>query len=85
MTEPTLCGILSLMHTIRFNEIFKINDPTQRLIAGIVFQAFVDMYHSPTPEVAGAAEDFLRSGGGAWNDYTDYDIKEMFDKYMEDK
>lgn len=73
------------MHTIRFNEIFKINDPAQRVIAGIVFQAFVDMYDPPTPEEGEAAEEFLRSGGGVWQEFVDYDIKAMYERYKENK
>ena len=84
LTELELCGILYLMRK-GTSEILKIADPAQRLVAAIIFQAFGDIYYSPTPEIVADAEEFLRSGGGVWNDFVDYDISELYRRYVEEQ
>ena len=68
------------------SEILKIEDPAKRVAAAVIFQAFLDLYYSSTPELVESAQAFLENGAGEWADYFDHDfIPQMYERFKEDE
>lgn len=72
------------MYDKAMSEIMKIPDPSQRLIAAIIYQAIEDAL-SPTPLERGGlssreeADRFLNSRGGVYDYLVSYNIKEIYE------
>jgi len=63
-------------------EILEIDDPYERLLYGIVYQAFLDFYyHRYNMSLRLPAFTFLVSGGGVWKQYLRTNIKRDFIRY----
>ena len=62
-------------------EILNCHHPYDRLLAAIIYQAFLDYECSPAE--AEDAGKFLASGGGQWKHIIDYDLAKIFKAYKE--
>jgi len=63
-------------------EILEIEDPYQRLLYAIVYQAFLDFaYYPHRMDIRLPAFRFLISGGGEWKDYIKTNVLRDFIRY----
>ena len=85
---------LDRIHNMRYNvgmlrkgtsHILQIKDPVQRLVAAVIYQAFLDYEYSPTLFIKRDAEQFLEGGGGVYKDIIDYDLAKIFKLYKEER
>ena len=61
-----------------FSEIHKINDPWERLMAAIIYQAILDYFNPPDMETWLSAYHFLDERGGVYDHLVSYDIKRIW-------
>ena len=67
-------------------EVLEIDDPWQRLMYAIIYQAFLDFYYYPHKlELRMPAYEFLMSGGGEYKEFTPMNIKRVFIKYCKEE
>ena len=59
-------------------DIMKIQDPWQRLMAGIVLRAIQDYFSPPDMKTWLDAYNFLWGRGGEYDNFVPYDIRKVF-------
>jgi len=64
---------------MQISEVTKIEDPAQRLVALIVYQAIKDALFPPSESVRLDAVAFLENYGGAYDKFVDYDILKIYE------